>query len=157
MTEVVSVSVHGLDELERRLMELPEAVAGKALQTAVNAGARVIKEEAMARAPVGSVPHWIGRKAKGKRVEPGNLRRYIRNKKMRGSKFSAASAVYWSGNAFYGKFLEFGTSKMKAQPFLRAATDTKWQAAVEATKAALARRIKAAAKKLSQEANHAGR
>jgi HK97 gp10 family phage protein len=33
--------------------------------------------------------------------------------------------VSWQGNAFYGRFLEFGTAKMAARPFLRPAFDAR--------------------------------
>lgn len=149
--EVVTVQIHGLVELERALLQLPEEVAGKALQTAVNAGGRVIRDEVMVRAPVGTVEHWIGRKSKNKRAQPGNLRKLIRSRRMRESRYSATVAITWSGNAFYGKFKEFGTYKMKAEPFLRPAADAKGQAAVDVIKDRLARRINAAAKKLGLE------
>lgn len=155
--EVVTVQVHGLEELERALMQLPEEVSGKALQTAVNAAGRLIKQETQDRAPVGTVSHWIGRKSKNKRAEPGNLRKYIRMQRLRNSKFSAAVAITWSGNAFYGKFLEFGTRYMKAQPFIRPAFDARSNDAVELLKKRLALRINAAAKKLGLETARVGR
>ena len=52
------------------------------------------------------------------------------------------------GLAYYWRFLEFGTSKLSAKPFLRPAFEAKKDAAVDAIKAKLAEAIEKTAAKL---------
>ena len=47
-------------------------------------------------------------------------------------------------NAFYGQFLEFGTAKMAAQPFLRPAYDAARSKAIAAMQAVMAEQLKKA-------------
>lgn len=151
LSNPVTVQVHGLAELERALMQLPEAVAGKALQSAVASGINVIKRGAVNYVPVGTRPHYIGRKAKGRIAQPGNLRKRLRTLRLRESKYSSAYALTFSKLGFYGVFHEFGTSKMKATPMLRPAFDAYKEAALEAFKAKLAASIELQRKKLYEE------
>ncbi|MCA3183714.1 MAG: hypothetical protein INH13_08850, partial [Cupriavidus sp.] len=44
----------------------------------------------------------------------------------------ASYLVTWSKEAFYGRYLEYGTSKMAAQPFLRPGFEAKRKAAAAA-------------------------
>ena len=44
-------------------------------------------------------------------------------------------------DAYYGAFVEFGTSKMAARPFMRPAFETRRDYAIEAMRAYLAERI----------------
>lgn len=159
-----SVHIEGLDQLRKNLRALPEQLQKKALGDAVAKGAHVIKTEAAARAPVlaTQTPYRI----------PGVLRRMIRSTRgiRRDSEASAfvlvrkqtrkalakfkqrtrgqARAVN-PQDAWYWRFLEFGTSKMAARPFLRPAFDTKKEDAARTIKDALREGIEAAAKKLT--------
>lgn len=155
----VTVAVHGLKELEQKLAQLPEAIAYKALSGALMSAGNEIAKEAKRLAPKGSVEHYIGSKAKakGKKAEPGNLRDNIRRTKVKESKHSAEVRIGWNGHAFYGQFIEFGTAKMPARPFLRPAFDAKKEKALEVFKKRLAVLIKRQAEKLAKEGNHARR
>lgn len=108
-----------------------ETVGGEsALRQAAVAGARVIFDEAKLRAPVGtSYEH------KGTSHAPGTLRNsmliaYDREASLEGH--LAMYLVTWSRDAFYGRFLEFGTSKAAARPFLRPGYEAKKRAAADA-------------------------
>jgi HK97 gp10 family phage protein len=146
--------IEGLQELDRQLRALPERVAGNALATAVSAGARVIRNEAIARAPVdtGALKSqiFIKRLRSSSQSEKtsligvrGGLAKYANTKKnIRSGK--AGQTYKTDGKTFYWKFIELGTSKMPAKPFLRPAFDTKEQDAVSAITEKLDQRIQKA-------------
>lgn len=157
LSDAVTVQVHGLAALEQALMQLPEAVAGKALHGAVVAGMNSIRKEAVNYIPVGNKVHYIGRKAKNRIAQPGNLKTRLRVLRLKGSKFSSTYALTFSKLGFYGMFHEFGTSKMKATPILRPAFDVKKDRALELLKERLAINIERQRKKLFEENLRAGR
>lgn len=157
--EMVTVEVHGLAELDRALAQLPQEVAGRALQAAVNSAARVIGDEAERLAPVGKEAHRVGKGKKARLVQPGNLKRGIRVRKLRGTDFEAAAVITVSRAAFYAKFVEFGVPEhaIPARPFLRPAFDTRGAEAIAVLKERLAKRIASAARRLAKEAERARR
>lgn len=144
-----SMKVEGLNELRLALRRLPVELQDRELARAASAGAKVIAAEAQVRAPVLKEPH-------ASRV-PGLLRRMIRGTagKRRGTEAAAfVSIKYPSGklaqrlskaagpgwrllDPYYWRFVEFGTSHAKAQPFIRPAFDSKKEAAVAAIAEAL--------------------
>ena len=135
----LSLKVLGLKELSSQLDALPLRVAQRILGKAVSAGARIVREEAIARAPVdtGALRSQIFTKRERSEsayekttivgVKNG-LARYgntAANRRMN----RAGKEYKVDGKTFYWKFLEFGTHKMKAHPFLRPAFDEKqWEA-----------------------------
>jgi len=113
------IELEGLAELEKKLEQIGGATAEKALRQAVmNASTPAFKAIKMA-APVGKRAH---RTYKGRLVAPGFLRRNIvrRSRIHRGHNKTWASVVIGvRDEAFYGvQFLERGTSKMAARPWL---------------------------------------
>ena len=147
MSELQNVS--GLKELQAAMKELPVNIARNVLRGAVNAGATVIREEAKTRAPV-----YSGSPVKGQ-APPGTLKRALYQKQIR-EKSSALLQTFFVGvrqgrsakktnkgsiDAWYARFLEFGTSKMAAKPFMRPAFEAKKEAAVQAIKDYLVKRI----------------
>lgn len=157
LTNPVTVDVQGFSALERALLELGEAVAGKALTSALRAGTLPIRKDAQGRVPTGRVPHYIGRKAKGKLVQPGFLRTQIRVKAVRDEKYSKLMAITFSGDGFYAMFHEFGTAKMPARPILRPAFDSQKEAALTRFKERLAASIEKARQKAYEESLRASR
>lgn len=142
-------NVTGLKELQAAMLELPKGIARNVLRGAVNAGATVIKDEAKARAPV-----YTGDVGKG-HPPAGTLKRALYQKQIR-EKSSAVLQTFFVGvrhgksakklknstvDAYYASFVEFGTSKMAAKPFMRPAFEAKKTASVEAIKAYLEKRI----------------
>ena len=79
--------------------------------------------------PVSEKPHYQYNRTKGLRfqIQPGNLRKSIRRKRLksRDEQTGAQVGISWTGRAFYGRFREFGTSKEPAKPFLRPAFEAK--------------------------------
>jgi len=146
---VATMTVTGLAELEEALMELGNSVAGKALYNALMTAAIPIQDTAIAMAPQAAKPRYrykrrgkrISRRGGGQQavsqtvekvlVQPGNLRRNIARKRLKGRKYAeltggeAYVGVSWQGDAYYGRFLEFGTANVAARPFLRPAFDAR--------------------------------
>ena len=136
--------IKGLKELDEVLKTFPEKVQRNAIASACFAGAAVWREGAKGRVPVRTSPAGLVRMGKGAQGRlPGFLRASIRVWKKRGIQ-GGATVTYGVGTrgyAFYGKFLEFGTSKMSARPGLRPAVDALVGWATEAMRARLEQRI----------------
>ena len=132
--------VDGLSRLAHILEELPKNVARNCLRTAVSSGAALIRDEAKNRAP----------------VDTGEMRRDIMIKRERSDNQRAIYSVFVragkrsrlsgkgrdvSKDSFYWRFVEFGTSKMAAHPFMRPAFDTMKDQAVSTIADSLKTRI----------------
>ena len=154
---VDSVKIDGLRELAAALRALPDKLAKNGLRAGVYAGAKVIQDEAKLRAPVYTGPVEQGH------PPPGTLKRAIIMKQIReesGQRHQVFFVTVRSGkkyqkqgkkgnlsqDAFYWRWVEFGSTKMAARPFLRPAFEAKKEAAVEAIKNKLAERVEEAAK-----------
>ncbi|WP_375577108.1 HK97-gp10 family putative phage morphogenesis protein [Paracidovorax oryzae] len=127
----------------KRLDKLTEA-ASKAARPAAQAGAQVFYDEVRKRAPVSGKAHST--KGKKQTYQPGNLRDSIYQAFMReqSGEGSARYRISWNGReAFYARFVEFGTSKMAARPFLRPAYDAVRDAAVQAARQTMRERLRA--------------
>lgn len=112
------------------------AAAAKSTRPAAQAGAQVFYEEVRARAPVSTKPHKSGKQT----YNPGTLRDAIYQAYAERESDATQSTYRVSWNkkkAFYGHFLEHGTSKMAAQPFLRPAYDAARQRALSAARAVM--------------------
>lgn len=150
------VRIEGLRELSLAMREVDRRLQQRIGRSAVMAGARVIAREAKARAPVLAAP-TLQRK-------PGTLKKNIRAKAVRAAQPGRWEAIVGvralkaqkiidfkaqtgkSGRAnpddpYYWRFVEFGTVKMAAKPFLRPAFEAKKQTAAEAIQAQLKKRI----------------
>ena len=161
MAAIETARIEGLTELQAALKALPQKLHKRVLNSALMTGARLIGKEASLKAPVLQEP------TPGRR--PGTLRRNIRARpirpeysasvmvgvrKLSGKQVMAFKKANRRGGAanpddpFYWRFVEFGTSKMAARPFLRPAFEArKVQAAME-IKDALRLRIEREANKL---------
>lgn len=146
MAEVVDVK--GLRELQAALKRVSDASTDrKFLNSALLGGATLIVNEAKARVP----------------VDTGELRRNIRARSVKPTRHTATVQVGVrkllkkqlrklrqkrpdASDPFYWRFVEFGTSRVRARPFLRPAFERKKLDAIEAFKARLADRIAKAAK-----------
>lgn len=119
------VEITGLRELDRALQELAWPAARRALRKGMRQGANVIRDEARAKAP----------------VDTGLLKRQIRTRERSEQDGDMRFAVEITRSAFYGRFIEYGTSKFAAKPFLRPAAESKTEEAVTAMRDALAEAI----------------
>lgn len=151
------LQVHGLAETVARLKALPEELSGKnggPIRKALFQAAKVIEEEAERLSPkdtgrlernVIKMRNRNPRQTEGRPVELyhvgvrgggkyGARVRQRERKKVLGAGGSARQATRAAAaaekDAYYWRFVEFGTSKMPARPFLRPAFDAKKEEAV---------------------------
>lgn len=103
----IRVELLGDRELVEKLKHLGDEVAGQILAEAAEKGAEVVRAAASSKAPrrTGKLSQNIGAEVT---TSAGNL---------------AEVSVGPLKEAFYGMFLERGTKKMAARPFLRPALD----------------------------------
>ena len=161
MARVETVRIEGLAQLDRALRELPQRIANRGLRASVYAGAKVIRDEARSRAP--KAAQSLG----PKQPPPGTLKRSVIMKHIRELSGGGRQTFYvlvrhgkkyrnqgkrgnLSQDAWYWRFVEFGTVKMSARPFLRPAFDMKKNDALTAIKTRLAERIEQAARELKK-------
>lgn len=130
----------GFAEVQRALSKLPTVIGEKVLVGATRAAAQVIAIEARQNAPEdsGLLKKSIGvAKAKAKDTKPGHIKFYVVPK----SKVQGTAKVSVNGqkgkmryklHSWYAHFVEFGTSKMPAKPFLRPAFENSAASSVDA-------------------------
>lgn len=114
----MSSGLIGVAELTKQLDALGKLEDGKALRAAAKAGMMPTYKAAQQNIPVGTVAH---RTYKGRLVAPGFAKRSLRLVTyLSPDKQKATAVVGVTGEAFYAiSFVEIGTSKMAAQPWLR--------------------------------------
>ncbi len=132
---MVEVNVEMGDVL-KKLKRLPDRVQKRVVVGAVRASAKPIIKEARRLVPkrTGNLAKSIG---VNQRRTKGSLLHFSISPR-RGGKY----------DGWYGHFLEFGTSKMTARPFLRPAFENKGEESIKAAKAYMAKRIDKELKKL---------
>lgn len=127
----------GLKELQSTLKDLPDRIGNNVMRSALRAGAQVIRKEAQQRVPVlqDEVPHRKRATVKNairiRRSRRDKVGLFVGVKPLKGAQIAAfkkGGGGKGSNNPndpFYWTFLEFGTAKMAARPFLRPAFETK--------------------------------
>ena len=133
---MIEVKITGLDELQRVLEEMPKDVARRALRGGLKAGSEIVRQRMVENAP----------KASGFLSEHFNVKVRIRSNELVGTAhIGPAGKTYYPGKgakekgvrtgkhpnkggltpvASVARFLEFGTSRMSAKPFLRPAFES---------------------------------
>ncbi|MGO4304189.1 HK97-gp10 family putative phage morphogenesis protein [Cupriavidus sp. RAF12] len=138
---VAKLSIQNPGALTDAIDALEKLASESVLRQATVAGARVIFYEVKLRVPVGAISY----ERKGTKHYPGFLRDHILiayedENSVEGLR--ASYIVTWGKEAFYGRFIEHGTSKMGAQAFLRPAYDATKNAAAEAFGEVIDRKVK---------------
>jgi len=145
-----SRNITGGKELAKALRDLGPRVGRKHLRAATSKGAAVIKKKARELAP----------------VDTGEMRKDIQQKreKTAGDHIASYSVYTRSGkrsrlsgkarnvdkDSFYWKFVEFGTAKMEAQPFMEPAYQSEKENAVDEIGGELDKRIQKEAADLAR-------
>ena len=118
----VEVTLEGTDELIAGLYKLGERIAKAAESRALKEGGEILRQEMHGRAPVGL------KRLAGKRfVETGKLRESITVSRVK-SKDDGVRYVEVGPSketAWRAKFIEYGTVKMRAKPFMAPAVEAK--------------------------------
>lgn len=150
----ITADILGLKEMGNALESFTQKVAKNALNSALSAAATPIIKEAKRHAAQAREPHEMQYGGKGKKVivQPGLLKESIRRRRLKVGELRQLNAT--AGVAIYiGKgtkqklyprywhFVEYGTSKMAAYPFLRPAFDSQKENAVAKFKEKLAQNI----------------
>ncbi len=139
-------TVEGLRELQEKLRQFGPKIGGSILARAAGQAMQSVLKQAKASAPIGTEPH---KTYKVRLVAPGFLSRNIGSKTfISKDKTFAKAMVGPKREAFYGTaFVERGTSKMAAQPFLVPAYEANRGAVLERFKVRLKAIIEREAKK----------
>jgi HK97 gp10 family phage protein len=150
----MELAITGLPEVLRKLRAMPDALQQNCIRGAVSAAAVVIRDEATLRAP-----EYSG--AVGRNHPPaGTLKRAIFRARLTSE--CTRNVEKWlvsvrrgkgarnlkAGNldAYYATWVEYGTQKMGARPFMRPAFETKKLEAVEVMRDYIAERLPATVK-----------
>jgi HK97 gp10 family phage protein len=122
----------GFLEVQKALSKLAPTIQEKVVVGATRAAAKVVADEAKSRVPVdtGLLKKSIGvAKAKKKDTPKDVVKFYVVPKSKikfttKGTMDGKAVKVKTNTSAFHAHFIEFGTEKMAARPFLRPAMES---------------------------------
>lgn len=156
------VEIKGLKELKDALLQLPREIQGKVLADAVRPAAFMVRDAARANAAKNrktglmekAIVAYRNRSSTPDRIQY-DVGVTLKIKQI-GGKIGAGKKIRElrestggkAVSAFYWRFLEFGTKKMAAKPFLRPAWEGLKNAAAYQIKDSLANAIERAANKL---------
>lgn len=124
--------VRGLEDFKRAAVAIPAALRKRVLRNALAAGARLVRDEARRNAPVLS----LGNQLKAPYRKPGTVRKAIVVRTSKANRRAGDVGVFVNvkpakkggrgaknpADPFYWRWLEFGTERMRARPFLQPAT-----------------------------------
>ena len=105
-------SFDGFIDLAKELDEITKDCSDEKRKNALEKGSDIIVKDARARAPIDT--GLLSREGIAAEVVSGE-----------------EADIGWTGDAFYGRFLEMGTSKMSARPHLRPAYEAKKNQVIE--------------------------
>jgi HK97 gp10 family phage protein len=156
--------IEGLDPILAKMRALGPSLSAKGARTAMRKAANVVRDAAKANAAALDDPTTQNRIADNVAVQfasrtlkrtgdvmfrvgvRGGARQYSNTRENRG-KQRVGKAYATGGSTFYWRFLEFGTSKMAARPFLRPALAENVDKATNVAVAELNKALDRAAKK----------
>ena len=133
----VEMQLTNLGNLQQVLDTVPRKVKNKHVRQATLEGAKQVRDYIKLTAPVRDGSSTAYRKG-SKRPPPGRLRRLVRARRRRGKRTYEKSVVFYPTegpgndpkNAFYWRFVEFGTRHMAPIPFVSVAADTMFRPVV---------------------------
>lgn len=138
------VKVEGLAEIQRKLRALPDKIGKNAMRRALRKGANVIRNAARNNAKRIDNPESRPSIAKNIAVSGGGGRRerqaggvMMRVGVRGGARWRKEASALSGGNTTHWRYVEFGTSDTRAQPFMRPAMNSAASAAGAAVIAAM--------------------
>ena len=141
---MADLNIKGLAELNAKLSTLPQRVKNNILRGALRAGGNELVKAAKANVPVrtGALKYSI-------KVSPrkGNVNMVavaVQAGVLTIAKRKKTAALQ---DAFYARFVEYGTAHSRAKPFMRPAAESGSQAAIDAMAAYVADRLEVEAAK----------
>ncbi|CAH5470804.1 TPA: HK97-gp10 family putative phage morphogenesis protein [Klebsiella oxytoca] len=146
----INLDFSGLETIARDLQTLSKAENNKVLRDSTRAGAEVLRQEVIDRAPeqTGKLKkNVVVVTQKGRRRGEISSGVHIRGVNPRTGNSDNTMKASNRRNAFYWRFVELGTSTAPAHPFVRPAFDTRQE---EAAQAAMNRMNKAIDEVLSK-------
>lgn len=154
--------VTGLRELSEALKKLPEKIAANALRGMTRSMAARVKNEIIENAPVDTGALRDNIYEKHIRQKSNHLQqtyyvgvrkgkaRYKKNKE--NQNLGRAGKEYETGgDTFYWRFIELGTSKFAARPFIRPAFERQKREAVEGARTYMEKRLHKEARELAKK------
>lgn len=142
--------LHGVKEFKAALNALGPEIATKEAVKVSRKVTNVMRDEVRKKAPYDpSDTRRTWRTADGikREADYGHLRNNIKTRKVRAKKLHTVSFVITTGKAFWGRFLEFGTIKLKAQPFFKPAVDSSASKAIDTLMSEMRKAVENAARK----------
>ena len=127
----MSKSDQDFKKLMKGLQKFPANIQKNVMNGAIRAGAAYVRDEAKKRVPVRSGTLKRSLTVRKVRVRDKNLVKY---------KVVLTHGKGAKNDAYYGSMVEFGTSKLPAQPFMRPAAQQSAPKVVEASRKYLAAR-----------------
>lgn len=137
MSKITKSRMTGMKELKEKLKKVSDDMINKGGRSALRSAANVIRKEAQTNAAKIDDPTTPERIADNVvvRWDRKNFRKTgnpsFKVGIMGGAKSGGKQKQGKGGDTFYWRFLEFGTAKMAAKPFMRPAMDAKQQEAVD--------------------------
>lgn len=168
-----TVKVAGMSALLRGLVDLPGELGKRAIFAALGGAGKVVKDAAVAKAPILSASDPM---VQAGYRSSGTLKRAIRVSR---SKINKGQRGFWEvivrvkplkksqertlgrrgaknpNDPYYWWWVEFGTSKMSAQPFLRPAFHDTQDAQLNGMRRRMTASLEQAAKKIQREVDRA--
>ncbi len=139
MAAGIGIKIEGVDEVRKLMKRLPASVSKKHMRRAIRQGIALVRNHIKANAPVRTTENKTYRKGR-KRPRPGRLRRLIRIRPRRGKRGYMKVSLFYPvpegsegndpKNAFYWRFVEFGTKRITANPFIQRAVDRNFSGVV---------------------------
>lgn len=126
MTRIARAKLTGFDEIKKALEQVAPEVATKAGQVAIRKAAKTVADEIKSRVPVSSEDDRSP--ASG---QYGHMRDNVKVRKGKPKKEHTVSSLVTMGDAFWWRFLEYGTVKQEAKPTIKPAFDAVQQDIVD--------------------------
>lgn len=132
---MADLKMEGWAEIKQRFADLPDNMVKIVLRPAMRESANLMKDEVANICPVGDPatdPHSGALKSSLRVTERRGTPTRVSFNVVAGAAFSAAKQTkYGEGSAYWALFVERGTVKMEARPFMRPAFEGGAQAAVD--------------------------